>query len=228
MTTRTSIIGALSVLCLGLLWATFSQGQRLEELRAEQNHILAGEAAPASPAVPESASQPEANPEKTDSAELLQLRNEVNRLTRRKQELASVQREHQQLQTQLASAATNHNASLPAGYVRKAEAQNLGSATPEATLQTFLWALQQKDAKTFLDLLTPESAEKIQQAEQRGGHSVAEMFGETQAIPGLRVVKTESINSGEVLLSVEIMPGADPTPMYLRQVNGLWKMDFNR
>jgi hypothetical protein len=223
---RTSIIAFLSVLCLALLWAAFSQGRQIAALRAEQNTILAQQSDAPNPAVPNASPQPETPLQATDSSELLRLRNEVNRLTHRKQELAPLQIENQRLRTQLASAETNKVAALPVGYIRKADAQNLGYATPEATLQTFLWAMQKKDATAFLECVTPESAQQIQQDQSHSGRSIARMLEDAAAIPGLRVLKTVPDGPGEINAEVEMMLGMEPQPMHLKQINGQWKLDL--
>ncbi len=224
---RTSIIGFFAALCVALLWAGFSQGRQLAGLRAEQNSMLAQQSDSASPTLPEPPPQTEVQSQASDSSELLRLRNEVNRLTHRKQELAPLQTENQRLRAQLASAETNKVAALPEGYIRKTDAQNLGYATPEATLQTFLWALQTKDTNFFLETLTPESAQQIQEGQSHSGRSIARMLEDAAAMPGLRVIKTVPAGPGEISAEVEVMPGMEPQPMRLQQINGQWKLDFN-
>jgi len=83
---------------------------------------------------------------------LLRLRNEVSRLTGRKRELTGALTENESLRAQLARRATNSPAGtgLPAGYIRKNQAKMAGYNTPEDTIQSLLWALNNRDFPNLL------------------------------------------------------------------------------
>jgi len=135
-----------------MLCASWSKGRQVADLRQRQKDLLAQLSAtpepPAAPVVPSTLAKMAGD---SNTSELLQLRAEVNRLTRRKQELTSVLGENQRLKAQLASISTNGQANLPSDYIRKSAAKNLGYGTPQAALETFLWAVQSKDMKNFLE-----------------------------------------------------------------------------
>jgi hypothetical protein len=213
-----------------MLWATWSKGRQLGELRAKESELLASApagsenlAAPAAEAPPASASaQPADNP---NAPELLRLRAEVSRLMRRKQELSSVVAENGRLKSQLASGGSNTRSGLPAGYIRKANAQNRGYATPQAALETFLWAERNNNITNFLDALTPETASEMQQSIQNDPET---FFKEFDAMPGFRIVQTNQITPDHVRLVLEMVPGVDPMPIDMKLINGQWKLGMPR
>ncbi len=165
------------------------------------------------------------------SSELLRLRGEVNRLTRRKQELASAVAENERLKAQLERAQTN-TAALPPeylnkGYIRRTTAQKIGFATPQAALETFLWAVQHHDGEAFLECLTPESRQKFEGAQQNGAQSFDEIFSHSHELPGLRIIRSTPNERDGLKLDVEAAPGVPlPSGLTVRQINGEWKLAF--
>src|SRR3954471_17083498 len=106
-----------------MVWATWSKGRELADLREKQKDLL-GQLAGGSEAP--TVSMTAEPPEDSNTPELLQLRAEVSRLARRKQEVGSVLAENRRLKTQLASISTNTQTTLPPGYIRKFAAWNVG------------------------------------------------------------------------------------------------------
>ncbi len=234
---RRSIILILSAaLSLTLLCCAFVQRSKLNDLRAQEQQRHSDEQVAAQP--PESSNVPGAaspTPAHAVSAELLKLRNAVSQLTRRRDELASIGRENERLKGQLASRATNGPSSST--YLRKADAKFSGYDTPEHTLQTFLWALQNKDFETWLNTLAPNVREPLQKAQQQGQFSADDFFRGTDDIPGFVIVSLESMDSplaepandaaGEreqVKAQVQIGPGVPPWDIPLRRINGQWQI----
>src|ERR1051326_52097 len=219
----------LTFLCAGLLWATWSKGRQLGELRAKESELLASApagsenlVAPAETTPVSSGAQPAENP---NTPELLRLRAEVNRLMRRKQELSSAVAENRRLKSQLASIGSNSKSSLGADYIRKANAQNRGYTTPQAALETFLWAARSKNLTNFLDAFTPGAASEMQRSIQDDPET---FFKEIDAMPGLRVIQTKRITPDHVRFVLEMIPGADPMPIDLKLTNGQWKLEKMR
>ena len=166
---RALLSGVLVVLCAATLWGVWDQRSQLAGLRAEQQQLAAqlaarqGNAEPA--AAPETGGAGSAAPPAALAAtpELLRLRSEVTRLTERRRELAGVRAENERLRAQLASRGTNGPGGfqLPPGYMRKRDARMVGFNTPDDTLQTLLWAVQNHDLTNVLQAFTPEQAEEI-------------------------------------------------------------------
>jgi len=166
-------------------------------------------------------------PQYTPSAELLRLRGEVGQLERRKRELASIRTENETLRTQLATKGTNAPTGivLPAGYIRKADAKLAGFGTPEDTIQSMLWAIQNRDTATFIQAFNPEAAKQMEAEIERRG-SAEEFFKEAEAMPGLRILGKETESNDTTVLTIEMIPGDESSSQKVRfkQFAGQWKL----
>ena len=210
------VSGGVIVVCLVTLWGAWDTHWQLANLRAEQQRLLADRTAAAETAAnpPEAAPAPAAA-----SPELLRLRSEVTRLTERRRELASVTTEHQRLQAQLASRATNGGLRLSPGYIRQADARLVGYNTPEDTLQSFLWALHNHDFTNFLRALAPEAIQGVQD-----GRRPEILFRDTDQLIGMGILQKEVQDDGTVEAEVEMVPGLPHARIRLRQLAGEWKI----
>ncbi len=228
MNHRILIIGAAGIVCAAMLAAAFFQQRRVENLRTNRQELLDREAAPAAGQSSPSAEASLADTSVTTdspapSFEVLRLRNQVGQLTQRKRELLNVRAENEQLHAQLAARATNVQTALPPGYIRTSEARWAGTSTPENTIQSFLWALRNRDVTNFLQAVTPESGQKILQ----NPNFEAEFFGKNPVFPGMRIVSQEQIADDVIGLHVEVMPGESiPEPLRLRRMGSEWKIDL--
>ena len=226
MNKRNVITVLAVVLCTGAVWRVTVQRQELVRVRAEQGRLIAlsvpASQEPTTQKGVDSDAQEAANPAEAVPPELLQLRAEVQRLTRRLSELSAVSKEAEQLQAQLQNSRTNSAAGvrLPPGYLRKSQAQNVGYNTPEDTMQTFLWALQNRDLTNLTLAFKPETAERFGRTTmlERG------FMGEASAIPGLRIVSRRQEPDGTIELEVEVVPGVQTSTFRLEAINGQWKI----
>ena len=226
MNKRTVITVLAVVLCTGAVWRVTVQRQELVRVRAEQRRLITlsdpASQAPTTQKAGDFEAQEAANPAEAVPPELLQLRAEVQRLTRRVSELSAVSKEAEQLQAQLQNSQTNSAAGvrLPPGYLRKSQAQNVGYNTPEDTMQTFLWALQNRDLTNLTLAFKPETAERFGRTTmlERG------FMGEASAIPGLRIVSRRQEPEGTIELEVEVVPGVQTSTFRLEAINGQWKI----
>jgi len=233
MNLKSTIMVSATVLSVGLLCSAFVQHGRLQELRKQrQQREEQASAQPrelSNPAAVPQTEVPHAVP-----SELLKLRNAVSQLTRRRDELAAIGAENARLKAQLASRATNGPAA--SGYVRKAEAKFSGYDTPENTLQTFLWAIRNKDYETWLNTLDPEFSEAIRKAEQGPNFSAEKIFEGAAAIPGLGITSLEPVQTPstdgtaqggtneEVSAQIQIGPDIPEQTFRFRRVAGQWKL----
>ena len=228
MKPRTLIIGVSLSICGLTITGVVLQARQLDALREEGQrlrqklkHLRDEEARTvSSAAVTKQAVSP-------PSLELLRLRNQVSQLLRRQRELANVQTENERLRTRIATARTNAANGLPLGYIRKSEARNMGYTSPEATLQTLLWAIQNRDFTNLVASFTAESAREMQEQMKRSGNSVAEFFKDAEFLPGFNVLNRVATGDDALELKVEIVPGngAYAQPMRFRLINGEWKME---
>src|SRR5713101_7976765 len=205
MNKRNVITVLAVVLCTGAVWRVTVQRQELVRVRAEQGRLIAlsvpASQEPTTQKGGDSEAQEAANPAEAVPPELLQLRDEVQRLTRRLSELSAVSKEAEQLQAQLQNSQTNSAAGvrLPPGYLRKSQAQNVGYNTPEDTMQTFLWALQNRDLTNLTLAFKPETGRRRQF--ERG------FVGEASAGPGLGIGSRRQVPDGTIELEVGVVRG---------------------
>jgi len=223
--------GFLVVVCVATLWGVWDQRNQLAGLRADQQQLLAQAAAnsaePPLPSQPGGAASETPVSTSAVTPELLRLRSEVTRLTERRRELTGVRAENERLRAQLASRGTNGPAGvqLPPGYMRKSEAKMVGYSTPDATLQSLLWAVQSRDLTNVLQAFAPERAEELRAQAGDSRQSVEEFFSKAAALVGMRMVKQEQqASDGSVAVEVEVLPGMPPERISFRQINGQWKI----
>ena len=213
--------------CVAMTGAVLKQRDQLGELKAEQSKTLARLAAPVE--VPQSVAP--ANVQRSThthspSMELLQLRAEVARLGNRKRELASASVERERLHGQLATRGTNAAGAfaLPAGYIKRSEAKFVGYNTPEETIQSLLWSIQNRDVAKFLGAFDSAKSKQFE-ARMRSRDSIEEFFKEAASLPGMHILGKEAGEDGEIVLIVEIMPGDEPQGrIRFKQIEGQWKM----
>lgn len=225
---RTLLIVLSIGICVAMIVAVKQRRDQLGKLKAEQVQVSARLAAPVeapmsvAPANEQSGRQLSYSP----SMELLKLRAEVARLGNRKRELANVRDESQDLQSQSATRGTNASGAfvLPAGYIKKSEAKFLGYNTPEETIQSFLWAMQNRDAVKFLEALDSRMLKEYE-AIMHSRESIETFFSAAGSMPGMHILGKEAGDDGAVVLRVEIIPGGEPQArIRLKQIGGQWKM----
>jgi hypothetical protein len=217
MQTPTLITLIASAVSVVAALAALQQQSRIALLRADLSQ-LRGSRAVTNPTAPP---RPTAANDLTESQrlELLQLRADLARLTQRQRELASARAENAALK---ARAATNAPAAPPPGWIRRTDARFAGTASPEAALQSFLWAIEQRDTNALLQLVTPAAATQLQQAMQQdrpGG-----FWDEARIIPGFRIAGVEPRSDSETVLKVEFLPGDKPVDMVARRVGQEWRL----
>jgi hypothetical protein len=222
----------LVVVCVATLWVVWGQRSEHAGLRAEHAQLQAQlatrtdgpEALAAEPAGADTASP---QPPLVVTPELLRLRSEVTRLTERRNGLAGVRAENDRLRAQLASWGTNGPGGfqLPPGYLRRSQAQMVGFNTPENTLQTLLWAIQNHDLTNQLLALTPDRVEQMRTRVDQTNESIAEFFHDAAGFIGMGVLsRTQDTQDGSIVLEVEVIPGTPHEKITFRQVNGEWKI----
>jgi hypothetical protein len=232
MSARICLWGLLILAGLGAV-GIIAQHRQLAGLKDQKEQILAQLSQPLdTQSAPTSGSQEAVKSETADSSpatassELLQLRRKVVQLTDRKRELAGARGENARLQAQLAKRPTNSagEKALPPDYIRKSTAQWAGLTTPETTLQSFLWALQNRDTNNLLRVLTPESGAGLL---QQLNNSPDKFFESSSGLPGLLIVGKKPLLDGSMELKVEMIPGTPMgEPFRVRLIDGEWRLDI--
>lgn len=224
MNARKVIIGLLSLLCAGAVIAVFIQRDKLAALRAGQTQSGVAPAEPTADAQQSSEMSSDAAAS-SGSAELLQLRSTVTRLEARKRELAGVAAENERLRAQFAVSRTNSSAAgdLPKGYIRKSQAQMVGYSTPENTIQSLLWAVNNHDLTNVLRAFSPACAQRLQG--EIASRSPETFWQDADKLPGIGVLGSETLPDGAVQLHMAIAPGENGQKVRLQAINGEWKLD---
>ena len=222
--------GILTLLCATMVWRVCVQRHDITTLRAQAKQLLAAlpgadETGPAAVSASPTTSRESSSGAAAASSELLRLRNQVNQLTKRQRELGGERKENAQLKAQLVSRTNSPaGAALPQGYIRKSQARMVGYSSPANTLESLLWAIQSKNLESIMQAFTPENAARITDELKRSGKSEAEFFQKADELPGLNILRQESLPDGTIALEVEIVPGLDAHKFVLRQVAGEWKI----
>jgi len=221
MKSGTAVLTVLILMSLALLTCVFVQESHLSGLKLEQQRLLGQK--PDEPEPATATDEPGQGSKAEPSPELLQLRSEVNRLNRRKRELSLMPVENAHLKQRLAANRAN-SAAFPNGYIRKNQARMAGYRTPEATLQTFLWAMQNRNLTNFLETLTPEAAAQI--TRPTSFRSAEEVFDGTEALIGLGVVDRQPLADGSIQLKLQFAPDIPPASVVFRLIGNDWKMSW--
>ncbi len=172
---------------------------------------------------------------RAEAREVHKLRNEVSQLRSGVKEADQLRAENQRLRAAgrplqgapgTGVAAPSATASQD-GYYAKEHWAFTGYATPEAALQSVIWAMREGDTKTLLASLTPEEMERMQK--EWGNKSEAQVSADTKRgtdkISGIRILESKTLSDDEVVLSVFAAGGEDKVQkISLKRYGAEWKM----
>jgi hypothetical protein len=211
---------ALAAMAAGALLLALQQRRELAALRATR--VLEPVIVPAAvrtntPAV----ASPGRRLSEAEHLELLRFRGQIKPLAERVAGVAVLSNQNVRLQARLAAARATP-AFPPEGYIRRADAQNRGTATPESVIETFIWATGNRDTNALLSCLVAPMRESM--ARQLAEQGADEFFKNQLRIPGFRIVDRKDDGPDEVTLTVEFGPGLS-TPMKFRRQDGAWVME---
>lgn len=216
------LTSALALVCAAAVYAVLAQHQQLAGLQAEQKRILANLGSePVETAVPaRSQAEPLTLSAGTDP-ELIRLRAEVTQLAARKRELAGAATENERLRAQMASRGTN---AANARLLLLSKAQFVGYKSPEDTLQSLLWSVQQHDYTNFLKALSPAVVQALPAQTEAVWQNALNSFREQFA--GLTIVGRRELPDGRIELEVveALVPNSPRQQLHFQQVGGEWKL----
>ena len=203
------------------MFGVINQHRQLSKLRADQQGFLKR-----TNSAEKEITQPSVSSSSRPSAELLELRSKVTQLMARKTVLTGAQTENETLHSQLAARGTNSSSgALPPGYVRASQARWVGQSTPESTVQSFLWALRNRDTNALFQILDTKSAEELRRALET---SPEDFIAASVAFPGMRITDQRPAPDGSLEAKIEIMPGESmsrPARFHLDQ--GQWRINLD-
>jgi len=165
---------------------------------------------------------------RNETRDLHKLRNEVRQLREQAKGLAQVQSENQRLK---ATVVTRTNATTPAAAAQPLttldQVSYFGMDTPEATLQSFLWAVRQEDVRVFRNCLTPERQKEMEsQSEEQIRVKMREMKSQFK---GFQVAAKKEVSVNEVQLGLQFfVEGQQEQPkaaLPFKRISYEWKLD---
>ncbi|MBX3745722.1 MAG: hypothetical protein KF833_10475 [Verrucomicrobiae bacterium] len=163
-----------------------------------------------------------------EKIELMRLRDRVSTLRERQRGSGILSNEHHRLKAQLASLGAGAARPMPEGYVRRREARQAGMATPEAVLESLLWALERRDWQALIRMSASHGTPEGQAASRWWGSEGGQRELESMAagIPGFRVLERRELGPDRVELEVGLGPTVGATMDWrFRRVDGEWRWD---
>lgn len=158
---------------------------------------------------------------RAENRDLLKLRNEVRQLREQTEELEKVRTENQRLMAaKRSNAAQAAPATEPQPFTSTENLADAGLMTPEATLQTFFWAMREGNWEKLRQCLTTKAQAQVPRdnpGQIRGGGF--------EQFKGYRVAGKKTVGTDEVLLGFQLATGEE-VAFPLKREENQWKIDF--
>jgi cell division protein FtsB len=200
--------------------------QQVSELKAQADQLSSQASPPAAPATSDE-----------DRSELLRLRNQAAQLKQVTNEMQRLRAQVQQLQaanqqiraTPAATPAPDTNAAAATGPVPRESWAFAGYATPEATLQSALFAMSQGDYQTFLASMSPEEAARMQKSfEGKTPEQIAEEGRrETAKASSFQILAKQELAPDRVMLNVFVAGEDRAQRIMMQKIGEEWKWAGN-
>jgi len=177
----------------------------------------------------EQSAAPAASPAMTEEGhiELLRLRNQAAQLRTATSELQQLRAQASQGRAARGTGAASNTATDgAAGDMVSREALGFaGYATPDAALQSTLFAMTQGDHNAFLASLSPEEALRVaKQSEGKTPEQMSEKWRrDTGEMTSYRILDRDEVSSEEMVLVIYVAGEKKVVPMQMRKVGEEWK-----
>jgi hypothetical protein len=226
---------------MGLAAGIVVQGMRVSKLKA-QNEALRQQVAALQAQVDQLSNQAArpAAPAATDEdrSELLRLRNQAaqlkqvtNELQRLRTQVQQLQAANQQIRTTPAAAPApdTNTAAAVTGPVPRESWAFAGYATPEATLQSAVFAMSQGDYQTFLASMSPEEAARMQKSfEGKTPEQIAEEGRrDTANARSFQIMGKQELAPDRVVLNVFVAGEDRMQRIVMQKIGEEWKWAGN-
>jgi hypothetical protein len=161
-------------------------------------------------------------------AELATLREEVQKLRHRTNDLQTMKAEIRRLRLELADArsviTSNAPPDVPAADIYPRESWAFaGYDTPEAALQSLTWAISEGDEDAYLAGLSPALRGEMQAQLADGSFSdIGPM--EMSDATGYRIVGRESVSDNQKVFRIRMDGDADDVPLTLEKTSDGWRV----
>jgi hypothetical protein len=211
---------SLFAVCLAAAWCVVAQHRQLAGLKDQKAPIFAQHSEPLD-AQPALTSIRQESGLAAASNELLPLSSAIRRLSEREHELAGTPEENERLWKQFALQRAGAPAAPPE-FIRKSEAQWVGTSDPGDTFQSALWALHHRQLDRFLEVLEPASADKLR---RQIGEAPEKFFDAAATISAMRLSDQQFHGAATIKAQLDLGPDdPDPRTIFFFLLDGQWKM----
>ena len=162
--------------------------------------------------------------------DLLKLRNEVRQLRAQSSEMEKLRQENQRLASNIKTLSSGKPPSFTEmkGFVPKESWSHSGFATPEAALQTLLWAVREGQIQAVAECMSPESRpwferEFAHKSEEAKKKALQDGLGQLVQTGGYRLLNKEEVADDKVLLGIQAVAGGTVAKVVLRRFGNEWK-----
>lgn len=153
--------------------------------------------------------------------ELLRLRNQVGQWRAQAAEAARLRAENQRLASWSSTGSAPKGAdAMPADFLDRTALADAGLGSPEATVQTFFYAMTHGDVSRVYQC-TATKFELTLEQEQNWGDGYRKDFAD---LPGYSIAQKNIISPDEVQISVQASPGGEIFPVHLIRHGNEWNV----
>ena len=172
------------------------------------------------------------NKQSVDGAgsELLRLRGEVRQLRAQQPQIDRLRAENEGLAAAIrGGVAQSQKFSEMEGFMAKDSWSKAGFATPDATLQTFFWAIREGDVASLAECMSPRSAQHLRRLNEPGNEQerdrTLEDFRKLISGLGLRVADQQSTAADRATAGIQAAAGGAIIKLQLRRYGTEWKLE---
>ncbi len=167
------------------------------------------------------------------SQELLRLRGEVGVLRQQTNGLEAARQENRQARAALESSLTNQSAgaavaAATADYWPRGSWAFAGYASPDAALQTSLWAANNGELKALLDSTTGDLQKMVEKdlTGKSEGEAAVRAMDEVARLQSVRLLNREVQADGTVVLTAAFEEGTDThtSKLLMKKIGNDWKI----
>jgi hypothetical protein len=166
----------------------------------------------------------------TAGNELLRLRGEVRQLRAQQPQIDRLRTENEGLAAAIGGGvAQPQKFSETKGFMAKESWSNAGFATPEATLQTFLWAIREGDVVSLAECVSPQARQYMRRLNEPGNEEerdrTLEEFRRMIQGAGIRIADQKATADGRVTAGIQAVAGGAILKLQLRRHGTEWKLE---
>ena len=161
-----------------------------------------------------------------ENKDLPKLRNEVRQLRRQAEELTKLRGENERLRSQQVVAPEYHDCPppVPPDFIARDALVDAGLGSPEATVQTYFWAMCQGNIRRSWDCLSAGDVLAPGGAEWERGQQ-REMANHMKNFKGFLIAGRQDISPDEVELTLQSKIGGTTIPMKFKRMDDGWKLE---